>query len=166
MNFDKIIREVNELKSGCIIDLLNDRNIKVVFDASMNKNKMDSVLKILENRSIIFIKTDLNDDYKRFVLLHELGHYILHYNADMQYTFYLSRYKNRLEIEANVFACTCLLNDEDCDQVDLINLLERKGVPEKIALQFYDNLALINDKHDRSFIGGKNDEFFFIYSCR
>lgn len=154
MNYEKIIREVNELKSGCIIDLLNERNIKVVFDASMNKNKMDSVLKILENRSIIFIKTDLNDDYARFVLLHELGHYTLHYNKDMQYTFYLSRYKNRLEIEANAFACTCLLNDEDCVQVDLINLLEHKGVPKKIALQFYDNLVNTSKDVYISFKGG------------
>lgn len=121
----------------CISDLLSNYNITLFYDHQMNKTKMDSMLKILNNHSVIFMKTNLDAVYEIFLIYHEIGHFLLHYEHDMKYSFFLSRYKNRLEVEANTFACFCLLENEDCTDVNIIDLLINKGVPKKLALQFF-----------------------------
>lgn len=135
----KIDEALQWIQSCCVDDVLSQFNIKVIHAPELNKTKKDSFLKIINRQSIIFIKTNLNENYEKFILYHEIGHFLMHYEEGMQYSFYLSRFKNRLEVEANIFACTCLLNDEYKEEVDIINLLQRKGVPEEIALQFYEH---------------------------
>lgn len=137
MDLSVIQEKVKEATKYCVFDFLNNYNIKLVYDSQMDKTKMDSMLKILNNQSIIFMKTNLDETYKTFLIYHELGHYLLHYEKDMKYSFYLSRYKNRLELEANTFACLCLLENESCIDINIIELLNNKGVPNKLALQFY-----------------------------
>ena len=134
----KIDDALRHIENFDIEDILNQFNIQLIHASEMNINKMDSLLKVFHHRSVIFIKTDLEEQYRKFILYHEIGHYLLHYEEGMKFSFYLSRYKNRLEIEANNFACRCLLHDENWENLDIIDTLSRKGVPYKIAVQFYD----------------------------
>lgn len=132
--------KVETLGAVCIDDLYKEAGIKICYDEKMNNKKMDSMLKIYDKGAIVFIKTNLNDQYIDFLKRHEFGHYDCHYEDNASYRFYLSRYKNKLEIEANTYACYMLLKDENLEEVNIIELLHRKGVPYQISIQFYDNL--------------------------
>lgn len=131
-----LLKQFNTL---CTEDMLRQLGITIVPREEMNKNKMDAMLFMYNRYALIFMKTNLEEAYAQFVLYHEIGHYLLHRGVGSQYSFYASRYKNRLESEANVFACTCLLQNEDIEDIDVISLLIHKGVPNKIAVQFYES---------------------------
>lgn len=137
--YKKIDEALQWVDSYEIDNLLHQFHIRLINAPEMNKNKMDSLLKIFDHESVIFIKTDLNEEYRKFILYHEIGHYLLHYQEGMKFTFYLSRYKSRLEMEANLFACSCLLNDVNYEDMNIIDYLTRQGVPYKIAIQFYES---------------------------
>lgn len=141
MNLEGIQIKIREIPSLNCMDILDAYSINLIYDSQMNKYKMDSMLRTLHHHTIIFMKTNLEENYEKFLLFHEIGHYILHYVEDMKYSFYLSRYKNRLEREANAFACLCLLSDEEYEEVNIIELLKNKGVPQQIAIQFYETIS-------------------------
>lgn len=133
MEYERIISSFNTLN---IDDMMNYLGIKLIYEETMNKNKMEAMLKIFNNHALIFIKTNLDETYRRFVLYHEIGHYLLHYEIDGHYSYYTSKYKNKLENQANDFACECLLYDEDIEDINIIDLLICKGVPLNIAVRY------------------------------
>lgn len=135
MEYERIISDFNTLN---VDDILCQLDIELVYEETMNKNMMEALLKIFERHATIFIKTNINENYRRFVIFHEIGHYLLHYEVDSHYSYYSSRYKNKLENQANNFACECLLFDDDIQDINIIELLVNKGVPYKIAVSYYE----------------------------
>lgn len=119
-------------------DMLQQLSIqKVYMNEKMGLN-MDALLRIYNRKAIIFVKPDLEENYQKFVLYHEIGHYLIHYNPGTEYHFLAERYRNRTEAEANYFGCYCLLADEDIHDLCIPSLLINKGVPEKIANDFWE----------------------------
>ncbi len=81
----------------------------------------------------IFITPNLDEQYENFILAHELGHYILHYDNDTSFSFLRNVYKTKIEKEANEFACDILLSDINIKQVENIDFIRKeKGIPDKI----------------------------------
>lgn len=136
MRIDEIQKVVNQLNSNCVVDLLKQHGIKVAYCEALNKRKMDATL----SDNVILIKTDLTAEHEEFILFHELGHYLLHFEKNRAFSFYLYRYKNRLENEANIFAFLCLLKEEELEDVNLIDFAIRKGVPSQIAVRVVESL--------------------------
>lgn len=96
---------------------------------------LDSRLIISNGAGYIFIRPGLDSAYENFLIAHELGHYILHYDENISFNFLRRIYKTRLEKEANTFACFLLICDEydnikTCDNIEFI--LKEKGIPLKI----------------------------------
>ena len=114
-------------------DMLQQLNIQKIFMNAKMGFKMDALLRIFNEHAIIFVKPDLDENYQKFVLYHEIGHYLIHYNPNMEYHFLVNRYRNRTEAEANYFGCYCLLEDEAIEDICVPALLINKGVPKKIA---------------------------------
>ncbi|MFV0396242.1 MAG: ImmA/IrrE family metallo-endopeptidase, partial [Coprobacillaceae bacterium] len=67
----------------------------------------------------------------------EIGHYLLHKEDALLFSYTQLGHRNKLEVEANLFACVKLLENDDLADVNVIKLLQRKGVPEQIAVNFY-----------------------------
>ena len=64
---------------------------------------------------LIVINSDLPDTIQRIILVHELGHAVLHTNAAISafHEFSMFDDTDRMEYEANVFAAEFLLSDDE-----------------------------------------------------
>lgn len=74
--------------------------------------------KVLMRNRFIFIKNDLHPVMERIVLLHEIGHDILHRTEAVQAGGFkefniFNMQESRMEYEANVFASQVALDDEE-----------------------------------------------------
>lgn len=96
---------------------------------------VDSRLMVIDAKGFIFLRNDLDIIYENFLIAHEIGHYILHYDENISFNFLRRVYKTRLEREANEFACALLLHDQ-LDNIKNIENIEfvakEKGIPLKI----------------------------------
>lgn len=141
MTIEYITKQIESIQDICFSDLPSDLGIQIIPNEKMNNKKNDAYLDISEDgEKNLFIKTNLEKDYEKFIILHEIGHLLLHYNEGQTFSFYLSRYKWKLENEANMFAFLYLLKDEDLDGQNIINIATHKGIPEQIAQKAYDSL--------------------------
>lgn len=134
MDKRKVLQAVNKMGYSSIKDYLKENRIKV-YTSTDNFDNEDAYL----CNDIIFIRKNLPRKYRNFVLLHEIGHHIMHSNQGISFSFSLRVRKNKLELEADTFACLMLLQDEELEDVDVITLLQSKGVPEQIAIKFYES---------------------------
>lgn len=77
--------------------------------------KQKGVYKVIERNRFIFVKDDLCPEMRKIVLLHEIGHDVLHKGeAKMFQEFSVFDMKNnRMEYEANSFAAEVALPDEE-----------------------------------------------------
>ena len=90
---------------------------------------------IVDSKGYIFVRSDLDCAYENFLIAHELGHYVLHFDKDISFNFLRRVYKTRLEREANEFACRLLLHNElhNIKEIENIEfLVKEKGIPLKI----------------------------------
>lgn len=134
MKFKEIMNCVNEYLESDVYELLKELNIDITYDNDLAGNK-DCRIFSCEDGNCIFIKENLNPLYEQFLILHEIGHYLMHYDISTYFTPV-----GRIENEANMFACLWLIkNDIDSAQYYdqyLINC----GVPINIAIKFQDTL--------------------------
>lgn len=113
-------------------ELVDYHDIDIIYFNPINQ-KCDSVLFINQQIATISLKSDLNPLYENFLLAHELGHYVLHYDNHISFSFLLQTRKNALEREANEFACRLLLNDIDLKKENNIEfVIKEKGIPIQI----------------------------------
>ncbi|MEA4875405.1 ImmA/IrrE family metallo-endopeptidase [Anaerorhabdus sp.] len=138
MKIEEIKKVVQTINSSNIYELLKENNLNVVYSDILNNRKLDATL--FEN--IILIKSNLTPEYEQFILYHELGHFLLHFQSEERYSFYLSKYKNRIENEANIFSFLCLTRDMDLTNTNIIELSVQLGIPSKIASKIYEYMLL------------------------
>ncbi|MDL2276161.1 ImmA/IrrE family metallo-endopeptidase [Breznakia sp. OttesenSCG-928-G09] len=136
MNIKHIESTLQNYHHFTLEELLAFYNISILEENTLPMNT-DAML---INMNTLFMKKNLDISYQNFLILHELGHRILHYDQNISFNFSIRIKKNKLEREANTFACLFLLKDEEISNTNIINLLTTKGVPENIAFQFFDDL--------------------------
>ena len=127
----KIEKALQELEIIELKDYLKKENLKVYATCNLD-DKEDACL--CGNR--IFVRKYLPRNYRRFIILHEIGHHIMHKNDNLAFSYTNLGYRNKLEVEADMFACLKLLEDECLNDVNIIDLLQHKGVPKKVAVKF------------------------------
>ena len=76
------------------------------------------VYKIIERNPYVYIKETLEPQLRNIVLLHEIGHHVLHRKEatilnGFQEINIFDMHKNKMEYEANVFAAQISLSDAD-----------------------------------------------------
>lgn len=127
----KIERALKELEIIELENYLKKENLKIYATSNLDE-KEDGCL--CGNK--IFVRKHLPHNYRRFVILHELGHYIMHKRDSLAFSYTNLGYRNKLEVEADMFACLKMLSGNELVDVNIIDLLQRKGVPKNIAIRF------------------------------
>ena len=89
---------------------------------------------------IIHINNKLKVAEKRFVCSHELGHAILHPDANTPFLKRKTLFStNRIEQEANVFAMNLLFSETDLNEHIKIELaLNKYGIPQSLLQEYHD----------------------------
>ncbi len=99
------------------VDLLKQHGVIVVFEPHLPKTKLDGAAMTLDGRYAVIgitVRHDRIDNFW-FVLLHELGHIMLHWGPLLRQGFIdeeIEKSENGLEIEANEFARNLIVPDE------------------------------------------------------
>ena len=118
---DNVINNINNIHYSSLMDLLDNYSVEV-FHRSLKELGNEYSVSINNN---ILICDDLEPEQERFILLHELGHILLH---DSKANFFSPKcYKFREEQEANYFAVKMM--DEFGDPVDSVANL---GIPSSV----------------------------------
>lgn len=94
--------------------------------------------KYQKRNQFIVINNNLNDDLKRVVCAHELGHAILHPRTN---THFMRKHTllsvEKIELEANSFAAHLLIPDESLfdyyEQTTIYNIASLHNVPVELA---------------------------------
>ena len=128
-------------KLNNIVNNYNTTNVKEICDyldieiayTEFKAKTLESRLMIIDGNGYIFVRPNLDERYENFLIAHELGHYILHYDKNIKFNFLKRIYKTRLEKEANEFAIRLLTYDINLKDYDNLEFLAKeKGIPLKI----------------------------------
>ena len=140
--YDKAAALVKKYDTRDPLELIKALKIKVKY-LEDSKKLLGMYHVILRNR-VIFISTDVGR-LKTTILAHELGHDQLHRDIAQQGApfneFSLFGGSSRLELEANIFACHILIDDND-----IIRLIKEKISDKDMAYELGVDLNLVNLK--------------------
>lgn len=135
MNIEYKVKDlIKKYNTSNIKELVDHLDISIEYQDFKAKT-LDSRLMIVDSKGYIFVRSDLDCAYEIFLIAHELGHYVLHFDKDLSFNFLRRVYKTRLEREANEFACRLLLNDELNNIKEIENIefiVKEKGIPLKV----------------------------------
>ena len=87
---------------------------------------------------VIVINSDLSEEVQRIILVHELGHAVLHSGSSLSayHEFSLFDDTDRMEYEANIFAAEFLLDDQEvlsaCEEQSFFHVACCLGVPPEL----------------------------------
>lgn len=135
MNVENKLNDLlNEFKTSNVKEIADHLDISIKHQDFKAKT-LDSRLIIVDSKGYIFVRSNLNCAYENFLIAHELGHYVLHFDKDISFNFLRRVYKTRLEREANEFACRLLMYEELHNIKDIENIefiVKEKGIPLKV----------------------------------
>ncbi|MED4885053.1 MULTISPECIES: ImmA/IrrE family metallo-endopeptidase [Bacillus] len=130
---DWIERIVNKLVKSCKTndpyEIAAQKNINVI-QWNLHHEIM-GFYKYIRRNKFIFINSNLNEDIKRFVCAHELGHSQLHHRVNTPFLKQSTYFSvDKIEVEANFFAVRLLLSDEDLKNYETkYQVLREHGIP-------------------------------------
>ena len=137
---------INQVKK-CLIqheyysvnELLQLYNIKITSLPNSENIIHDATILISAHSSTIYLKDGLDEQYTNYLILHELGHFLLDYSLGC-YNYTSRCYKYRNEFKANLFACCYILKGCDLHDLNIVEYLVNNGCPYKIANHIFDYL--------------------------
>lgn len=138
-----IFAKVQEFKSyNSVKEILDILNIEIITKEIKSKTIQSQLIITEDGYASVFVSSSIEDEnYINFLLAHELGHYILHYDTDVSFSFISRIYKTRLEKEANLFACELLMSNENIKQQENIEfIVKEKGIPLKVWYSVAENI--------------------------
>lgn len=133
---------LNEFKTSNVKEIADHLDISIQHQDFKAKT-LDSRLMIVDSKGYIFVRNDLDCAYENFLIAHELGHYVLHFDKDISFNFLRRVYKTRLEREANEFAVRLLMYEELHNIKDIENIefiVKEKGISLKVWYSLKDNI--------------------------
>lgn len=135
MNIEYKVKDlIKKYNTSNIKELVDHLDISIEYQDFKAKT-LDSRLMIVDSKGYIFVRSDLGCAYENFLIAHELGHYVLHYDENISFNFLRRVYKTRLEREANEFAIRLLMYEELHNIKELENIefiVKEKGIPLKV----------------------------------
>ena len=135
MNIEYKVKDlIKKYNTSNIKELVDHLDISIEYQDFKAKT-LYSRLMIVDSKGYIFVRSDLDCAYENFLIAHELGHYVLHYDGNISFNFLRRVYKTRLEREANEFAIRLLMYKELHNIKELENIefiVKEKGIPLKV----------------------------------
>ena len=121
MSIDSISKEVKKLKRKYDepnpVKLCREMKISLLYHPMGLFDKACKGFYLQQSRKqVIVINSELDEDLQRIILIHELGHALIHKNVPGIKTFHdfnLFDETSHYEYEANIFAADFLLDDEE-----------------------------------------------------
>lgn len=111
---DTVTNLVKKHRTRNPFDILKGMNVIVLFVPLID---IRGFYQYFQRNNIIYINEDLSDIEKIFVCAHELGHMLMHKQANCLYMDTHTNFNtNKYEIEANKFAMELLLPDAELHQ--------------------------------------------------
>lgn len=133
MNSAKIIAKnlISEYKTINPFEICDFLSIDVIFcDLPPN---ISGFYQLILNQKIIYINNNLTDASKKYICAHELGHSLLHSNYNSLFLTNHSHFIiNKFEKEANLFASTLLLYEQELSPENIMNLSKTSGIPPDV----------------------------------
>lgn len=116
-NISTIIKKADQIVSDCDtrdpFKVAAQRGIEIIYRDYKQQN---GAYKIILGVPFIFLKNDLDPNFERIVVWHEIGHDVLHRSESGESVvfqeFSLFNMNNRMEYEANVFAAQASIDDD------------------------------------------------------
>lgn len=133
-----------EFKTSSVKEIADHLDISILYQDFKAKT-LDSRLMIVDSKGYIFVRSDLDCAYENFLIAHELGHYVLHYDENISFNFLRRVYKTRLEREANEFAIRLLMFEELHNIKDIENIefiVKEKGIPLKVWYSLNEKITI------------------------
>lgn len=133
-----------EFKTSSVKEIADHLDVSIQYQDFKAKT-LDSRLMIVDSKGYIFVRNDLDCAYENFLIAHELGHYVLHYDENISFNFLRRVYKTRLEREANEFAIRLLMYKELHNIKELENIefiVKEKGIPLKIWYSLNEKITI------------------------
>lgn len=109
-------KEIKSIFNTTDPDLIaQNLNIEVI---ERDFKKQKGVYMVIERNPFIFLKNDLHPVMRSIVLLHEIGHDLLHKEEAVKFGGFkefniFEMCNRRMEFEANIFAAEIMLSDDD-----------------------------------------------------
>lgn len=145
MNIEYKVKDlIKKYNTSNIKELVDHLDISIEYQDFKAKT-LDSRLMIVDSKGYIFVRSDLDCAYENFLIAHELGHYVLHYDENISFNFLRRVYKTRLEREANEFAVRLLMYEELHNIKELENIefiVKEKGIPLKIWYSLSEKITI------------------------
>lgn len=145
MNIEyKVKNLIKKYNTSNIKELVDHLDISIEYQDFKAKT-LDSRLMIVDSKGYIFVRSDLDCAYENFLIAHELGHYVLHYDENISFNFLRRVYKTRLEREANEFAIRLLMYEELHNIKELENIefiVKEKGIPLKVWYSLSEKITI------------------------
>lgn len=145
MNIEYKVKDlIKKYNTSNIKELVDHLDISIEYQDFKAKT-LDSRLMIVDSKGYIFVRNDLDCAYENFLIAHELGHYVLHYDENISFNFLRRVYKTRLEREANEFAIRLLMYKELHNIKELENIefiVKEKGIPLKVWYSLNEKITI------------------------
>jgi len=133
----KMIRRFKTRDPFAIAEALG---IKVLFCNDLTQQK--GMFKVIERVSFLFVNANLSEEMQKMVCAHELGHALLHRHLGFDgglVEFELFDMRTETEYDANVFAATLLLDDQEMveaamDGYDVVQMARSMGTNVNLVL--------------------------------
>lgn len=116
-------------------------DISIIMCSTFKRQK--GAFKVIAKNGFIFINSNLSDEMQRLVCAHELGHAMLHrklaVSAGGMLEFELFDINDQCEYDANAFAATLLLDDDELmelvkDGYDVVYIAKTMGTNVNLIL--------------------------------
>jgi Zn-dependent peptidase ImmA (M78 family) len=127
---ERIVKKlVKSCKTNDPYEIAAQKNINVI-QWNLHHEIM-GFYKYIRRNKFIFINSNLDEDIKKFVCAHELGHSQLHHRVNTPFLKQSTYFSiDKIEVEANFFAVRLLLCDEDFQYYETKHqLLREHGIP-------------------------------------
>lgn len=133
MKFKEIINKVLELDCFDAYCLIERLGVNLIYDNDM-VGGVPARLVCLPDCVMLYLNESPGIE-EEYLIYHEIGHYILHTDQGINRLFN----NRRLEYEANIFACLCLVHADLTADYYTLYLISH-GVPHKTVLAFHEAL--------------------------
>ena len=122
---------------------------------------LKGVYKVIKRNAFIFIKADLDPVMRKIVLLHEIGHHVLHRKEAQvfqEFSLFTDMAVNRMEYEANLFAAEISLPDDE-----ILEYISQGSGAEFIAAAMGSDINLVALKVDA--LNRRGHDFYSLEHC-
>lgn len=148
----KIVKELSTIDCNLSSsDLADYYDIEIRHSDNINIFECPGYIVLSDLKAVIYIGNNLPYEFETFVILHEIGHYVLDYATGTYKFMYKFRSIRGFEFRANLFACLYLLKRIDLVNIDVPAYLIRCGCPANIAWKIYQYISSLQKENLKYF---------------